>query len=118
MIAFDTPPFGFSDRAGDYTRSRQALGINDVLEKFETQCVIIVGHSFGAGAATESRRLKIAVTMLWGEEDTVTQMERAKGLRQRLVQGTLTVPPGLGHIPKIEDSDAFNAALLKAIGSF
>src|SRR4030095_9438342 len=53
VIALDLPPFGFSDRPGSSTRQDQATRINDVLETLEAPPAIIVGHSFGAGAATE-----------------------------------------------------------------
>jgi pimeloyl-ACP methyl ester carboxylesterase len=33
-----------------------------------------------------------------------------------LPQATLTLLPGLGHIPQIEDPDAFKDALLKVLG--
>ena len=53
VIALDLPPFGFSDRPGSYTRQDQAARINDVLVHLKARPAIIVGHSFGAGAATE-----------------------------------------------------------------
>ncbi len=53
VIALDLPPFGFSDRPGTYTRQDQAQRVSDVLERIKAQPAIIVGHSFGAGAATE-----------------------------------------------------------------
>ena len=53
VIALDLPPFGFSDRPGSYTRQDQAARINDVLDALKAEPAIIVGHSFGAGAATE-----------------------------------------------------------------
>jgi pimeloyl-ACP methyl ester carboxylesterase len=53
VIAVDLPPFGFSDRPGSYTRQDQAARINDVLIHLKAAPSIIVGHSFGAGAATE-----------------------------------------------------------------
>jgi pimeloyl-ACP methyl ester carboxylesterase len=53
VIALDLPPFGFSDHSGNYTRADQAARINDVLGKLKVAPAIIVGHSFGAGAATE-----------------------------------------------------------------
>ena len=53
VIALDLPPFGFSDRPGSYTRQDQAARINDVLGALKVAPAIIVGHSFGAGAATE-----------------------------------------------------------------
>ena len=53
VIALDLPPFGFSDRPGSYTRQDQAARISDVLDTLKAEPAIIVGHSFGAGAATE-----------------------------------------------------------------
>lgn len=53
VIAVDLPPFGFSDRPGTYTRADQAARISDVLDAIKAAPAIVVGHSFGAGAATE-----------------------------------------------------------------
>lgn len=226
VIALDLPPFGFSDRPGSYTRQDQAARINDVLAALKAPPAIIVGHSFGAGAATELvmrhperarglvlvdaalgltappsdapsvvqpkwireilvsltitnpvattallksmiarkeralpeyvailqrpltqrnstpdiadwlyyflgsdtaaasadrtayARMKIPVAILWGDKDTITPVEQALDLRTLLPQDTrLTLLPGLGHIPQIEDPDMFNDALLKALGS-
>jgi pimeloyl-ACP methyl ester carboxylesterase len=219
------PPFGFSDRPGGYTRSDQAVRVNDVLRNLQAPAAIIVGHSVGSGAATEfvmrypqsarglvlidpalgltsppsdlsplfrpkwvreilvsltitnplatkpllrsmiarkdralpeyievlqkpwvlrgsttdfadwlheflgsertalsaDRRsyqnIKIPVALLWGDEDTITPLEQARDLQTLLPQATLTLLPGLGHIPQIEDPAAFNDALLKALGT-
>src|SRR3954454_6661452 len=225
VIALDLPPFGFSDRPGSYTRQDQAARINDVLVHLKAKPAIIVGHSFGAGAATELvmrhperaralvlvdaalgltaapsdapwviqpkwireilvslsitnpvatktllemliakkeralpefvailqrpiaqrdstsdiadwlyhflgsdrdavsadrnayARMKIPVAILWGDKDSVTPVEQALDLRTLLPLPTsLTLLPGLGHIPQIEDPDAFNEALLKTLG--
>ncbi|MEO8319044.1 MAG: alpha/beta hydrolase [Bradyrhizobium sp.] len=226
VIALDLPPFGFSDRPGSYTRADQAARIHDVLDTLKAAPAIIVGHSFGAGAATELAmryperaralvlvdaalgltaapsdapwviqpkwireilvsltitnpvatktllemliaekqralpefvailqrpitqrdstsdiadwlyyflgadrdaisadrgayaRLKPPVAILWGDKDTVTPVEQALDLRTLLPpQTSLNLLPGLGHIPQIEDPDAFNDALLKALGT-
>jgi pimeloyl-ACP methyl ester carboxylesterase len=225
VIALDLPPFGFSDRPGSYTRQDQAQRANDVLDKLDAQPAIIVGHSFGAGAATELvlrfpartralvlvdaalglmaepsdppallqpkwlrevlvsltvtnplatkmllktliakkdralpeyveilqrpltrqnstsdiadwlyyfvgadrgaasadratyARLKQSVAILWGEMDTVTPLAQARDLNVLLPQAHLTLLPGLGHIPQIEDPGQFNDALLKALGT-
>jgi len=224
VIALDLPPFGFSDRPGSYTRRDQAARINDVLRTLKAGPAIIVGHSFGAGAATELAmhyperaralvlvdaalgltavpsdapalvqpkwvreilvslsitnplatkwllqsliarkeralpeyveilqrptrragstpdiadwvyyflgadreatsadrtayaRLKAPVAIIWGDSDTVTPLAQANDLKTLLPQATLTILPGLGHIPQIEDPGAFNDALLKALG--
>jgi pimeloyl-ACP methyl ester carboxylesterase len=224
VIALDLPPFGFSDRPGTYTRADQAARVNDVLGALKATPAVIVGHSFGAGAATELvmryperaralilvdaalglsappsdppavvapkwiremlvsatitnplatkwllqsliakkeralpeyveilqrpthragstsdiadwlyyfigsdrearsadraayARMKTPVTILWGDKDTVTPLDQANDLKTLLPQATLTILPGLGHIPQIEDPAAFNDALLKALG--
>ncbi|MBR1148941.1 alpha/beta fold hydrolase [Bradyrhizobium sp. AUGA SZCCT0431] len=225
VIALDLPPFGFSDRPGSYTRQDQAARINDVLVNLKAKPAIIVGHSFGAGAATELvmrypdrarglvlvdaalgltaapseapwiiqpkwireilvsltitnpvatktllesliekkeralpefvailqrpttqrdttpdiadwlyyflgadrnavsadrnayARVKLPVAILWGDKDNTTPVEQALDLRTLLPPDTtLTLLPGLGHIPQIEDPGLFNDALLKALG--
>lgn len=224
VIALDLPPFGFSDRPGSYTRRDQAARIDDVLRALKAGPAIIVGHSFGAGAATELvmryperaralvlvdaalgltvpasdapallrpkwvreiavslsitnplatkwllqsliakkeralpeyveilqrptrrtgstpdiadwvwyflgadreatsadrtayARMKIPVAILWGDSDTITPLAQANDLKTLLPEATLTILPGLGHIPQIEDPGAFNDALLKALG--
>ena len=224
VIALDLPPFGFSDRPGNYTRQDQAMRVNQVLDQLRSAPAIIVGHSFGAGAATEFvmryperarglvlvdaalgltappsdppsllrpkwvreilvsltitnplatrtllesliekkqralpeyveilqrptkqrnstadiaawlyyflgtdrnaasadrntyARLKLPIAILWGDKDSVTPMTQAHDLQSLLPQASLTVLPGLGHIPQIEDPDQFNNALLKALG--
>ena len=227
VIALDLPPFGFSDRPGSYTRQDQAARISDVLDALKVEPAIIVGHSFGAGAATELAmrypdwaralvlvdaalgltaapseapwvvqprwireilvsltitnpvatqlllkslitkkeralpeyvailqrplaqrnstsdiadwlyyflgadtgaasadrnayaKLQVPVAILWGDKDTVTPVEQALDLRALLPPETdLTLLPGLGHIPQIEDPGMFNDALLKALGKF
>jgi pimeloyl-ACP methyl ester carboxylesterase len=223
VIALDLPPFGFSDRPGRYTRRDQAARVNDVLMALHAAPAIIVGHSFGAGAATELAmrfperarglvlvdaalgltappadpprllepkwvreilvsltvtdplatrfllrsligkkdralpqyveilqrptrlrnstpdiadwlyyfvgsdllaesadrkayaRLHLPVAILWGEEDTITPRDQARDLQALLPVVALTLLPGLGHIPQIEDPDMFNDALLKVI---
>jgi pimeloyl-ACP methyl ester carboxylesterase len=226
VIALDLPPFGFSDRPGTYTRRDQAARINEVLRALKAGPAIIVGHSFGAGAATELvmrfperaralvlvdaalgltavpsdapalvqpkwvreilvsltitnplatkwllqsliakkeralpeyveilqrptrradstpdiadwvyyflgadrdaasanrsayARIKTPVAILWGDSDAVTPLAQTHDLKALLPQATLTILPGLGHIPQIEDPGAFNDALLKALGKF
>jgi pimeloyl-ACP methyl ester carboxylesterase len=56
------------------------------------------------------------VALLWGDEDSITPPDQARDLQTLLPQATLTLLPGLGHIPQIEDPAAFNDALLKTLG--
>lgn len=220
VIALDLPPFGFSDRPGTYTRAAQAARVNDALKQLGVAPAIIVGHSFGAGAATELamrypqrarglvlvdaalgltspptatpvwlqprwvREVLVSLTVtnplmtrtllqsllarkdralpeyidilqqpmtlrgstpavadwllyftgadrealsadrttysklpgktaiLWGEQDSVTLLAQARELKTLLPNAAFVTLPGVGHIPQIEDPDAFNAALL------
>ena len=61
-------------------------------------------------------RLKQPVVILWGDKDTITPVDQARDLKTLIPQATLTLLPGLGHIPQIEDPTAFNSALLNALG--
>jgi pimeloyl-ACP methyl ester carboxylesterase len=61
-------------------------------------------------------RLKQPVAILWGDKDTITPVAQARDLQTLRPQAALTLLPGLGHIPQIEDPDLFNDALLKALG--
>jgi pimeloyl-ACP methyl ester carboxylesterase len=62
-------------------------------------------------------QVKVPVAILWGDKDSITPVEQALDLRTLLPPETdLTLLPGLGHIPQIEDPDMFNGALLKALG--
>lgn len=55
VYAIDLPPFGFSDHdaRARYDRSSQAARLAAVLAWSGDRPAVVVGHSFGAGAATE-----------------------------------------------------------------
>jgi pimeloyl-ACP methyl ester carboxylesterase len=66
---------------------------------------------------TAYAKLEVPVAILWGDKDTITPVEQALDLRTLLPPDTdLTLLPGLGHIPQIEDPGMFNDALLKTLG--
>ncbi len=102
VIALDLPPFGFSDRPGTYTRRDQAARINEVLGALKTPPAIIVGHSFGAGAATElvmrypdrARGLVLvdAALGLTGTPSDPPAILQPKWIREILVSLTITNP--------------------------
>ncbi|MEL7257311.1 MAG: alpha/beta hydrolase [Pseudomonadota bacterium] len=60
--------------------------------------------------------LTLPVVYMWGEEDTVTPVEQAFELNAATPGSELVLMPDLGHIPQIEDSDAFLLALELALG--
>lgn len=55
VVAVDLPPFGYSDRdpQARYDRVTQAERLSDVIRASGAGRAIVLGHSFGAGAATE-----------------------------------------------------------------
>jgi pimeloyl-ACP methyl ester carboxylesterase len=225
-IVPDLPPFGYSERREGYTRREQAARIDGMLTTLGAGRAIVVGHSFGAGAALEyvlqhpdrviglvlvdaalglaqtpsdapavlnyapvrellvsatatdplatrfllsrliyrqeaasdqtldilkapmrvagttshiadwllyfagsdraalstSRnevsRIKVPVAMIWGDRDDVTPLAQANDLQSLIPSASLRVMKDVGHIPQIEDPDAFDAVLLAAIREF
>ena len=219
----DLPPFGYSERQGGYSRSEQAARIDGTMTALGTGRAIVVGHSFGAGAALEyvmrhpdrviglvlvdaalgltqtpadapsilkygpvrelavsatatnplatrfllskliyrqeaasdatldilkapmriegttshiadwlldfsgfdrsalsasrdeGAKIKLPVAMIWGDRDDVTPLVQANDLRSLVPSASLHVMRDVGHIPQIEDPDAFNSVLLSAI---
>lgn len=222
-IVPDLPPFGYSERRGGYTRFEQASRIDGMMAALGAGRAVIVGYSFGAGAALEyvlthpertiglvvvdaalgltqapsdapailengplrelvvsatatnplatrfllskliyrkeaansdaleilkapmrvadttshiadwllyfmgsdrtalssSRetvsRISVPVVMIWGDRDDVTPLAQANDLRSLVPSASLKVLDDVGHIPQIEDPDAFNIALIDAI---
>lgn len=59
VIALDLPPFGYSERpaSASYTRHDQALRILGAIDTLGLKNVILLGHSFGGGPATEAAML-------------------------------------------------------------
>lgn len=63
----------------------------------------------------EFRKLSMPLTLLWGEEDTITPLAQAKVLQQLAYKAKLYVLPGVGHIPQIENPVLFNFELGKVL---
>jgi pimeloyl-ACP methyl ester carboxylesterase len=60
-------------------------------------------------------RISVPVVMIWGDRDDVTPLAQANDLRSLVPSASLKVLDDVGHIPQIEDPDAFNIALIDAI---
>jgi len=73
-------------------------------------------ESLNIGKLTQWAADGIPVALIWGEEDTITPIAQGRALQRWLPGATMTVVPGVGHIPHIENPDAFAAALLNATG--
>ena len=115
VIALDLPPFGFSDRPGSYTRQDQAARINDVLDQLKAAPAIIVGHSFGAGAATElamrypdrARALVLvdAALGLTAAPSDAPWIIQPKWIREILVSLTITNPVATKTLLEVADRE-------------
>lgn len=56
--------------------------------------------------------LTVPTLLIWGQQDTVTPPDQARALAARMPDARLAWLDGVGHIPQIEDVDAFHGALL------
>lgn len=66
-------------------------------------------------SVNEYAAIDLPVAYIWGELDTATPIEQGEALQNVTKDSTLTVLPDLGHIPHIEDPNAFNSALISAL---
>ena len=60
--------------------------------------------------------MRVPVALIWGAEDTVTPLPQGQRIRTLTRARSLQVLPGVGHIPHIEDPQAFQAALDRSLG--
>lgn len=56
--------------------------------------------------------LDLPVALIWGREDTVTPLAQAEELAGLIPGAQLTILEGVGHIPQIENPEAFRDALI------
>ncbi len=68
-------------------------------------------------SSEQLKQIAVPVAIIWGAADTVTPLDQGKRLAILTRAKSLTVLPGVGHIPHIEDPAAFNAALARALGA-
>lgn len=61
------------------------------------------------------RQLRIPVSLVWGDEDTITPLAQAERLKALLPRSRLTVLRGVGHIPQIEDVRLFNDSIVPVL---
>ncbi len=57
----------------------------------------------------------LPVHLIWGERDAIVPLALAERLRSALPQASLTVLPGVGHLPHQERPEAFLQALLAVL---
>ena len=63
------------------------------------------------------RTIRVPVSLIWGEADTVTPIAQGKRISDLTRARTMQVLPGVGHIPHIEDPRRFKAALDRALNA-
>lgn len=59
------------------------------------------------------RAIGAPTLILWGAADTVTPLGQGQDLHALVPGSELSVLPGVGHIPQLEDPAEFNARLVK-----
>jgi pimeloyl-ACP methyl ester carboxylesterase len=57
------------------------------------------------------------VLLIWGEQDTTTPVSLAESLTQGIPGSQLITMPGVGHMPPIEDADAFHQIPLEFLAA-
>lgn len=113
VVAVDLPPFGYSGRdpEGRYDRSSQASRLASVLRATSKTPAVVLGHSFGAGAATELAlrspaqvRSLVLVDAALGTLDLAPSASFAErvlsldGVAQPLTAATITNPWAIGPL--------------------
>lgn len=68
-------------------------------------------------SSTNLQAIKPPVAIVWGDADTVTPLDQGRRIQELTRARFLRILPGVGHIPHIEDPEAFRAALDEALAS-
>lgn len=77
---------------------------------------LVAGRADAASDQIDAfRTLRFPVTLVWGEEDTITPLSQAQHLQAYLPRSCLLVIPKAGHIPQVEEPVLFRAALARAL---
>jgi pimeloyl-ACP methyl ester carboxylesterase len=97
-------------RAAIYAAPNRVRGtsaaIGDWAYQFAASCESARSQS-GAGFGA----LRMPMTLLWGEQDTITPPAQARAIAAAAPRSRLVMLPGVGHIPQIEDPLLFNREL-------
>jgi pimeloyl-ACP methyl ester carboxylesterase len=97
-------------RAAIYAAANRVRGtsaaIGDWAYQFATSC-----ESARSQTAAGFAALRMPMTLLWGELDTITPPAQARAIAAAAPRSRLVMLPGTGHIPQIEDPALFNREL-------
>lgn len=83
-----------------------SAAIGDWAHQFASTCESPRSQSVAGFAG-----LRPPLTLLWGENDSVTPPQQARAIVAAAPGSRLVMLPGVGHIPQIEDPALFNARL-------
>jgi pimeloyl-ACP methyl ester carboxylesterase len=70
-----------------------------------------IDASFATGLGEEARLASVPIAAIWGECDRMVPLADAQILLRAVPSATLRVLPGCGHLPMVEDPEAFAASL-------
>ena len=87
-----------------------SAAIGDWAYQFATTCDSSRSQSV-AGFAD----LRPPLTLMWGEQDSVTPPQQARDIAAAAPGARLVMLPGVGHIPQIEDPALFNTQLVDVL---
>jgi pimeloyl-ACP methyl ester carboxylesterase len=68
----------------------------------------------GTALSSDRRRyadIAVSSALIWGDRDSLTPLDQGRDLHALLPGSTLLVMPEVGHIPQLEEPDAFNSHL-------
>jgi len=105
------PASATDDRVAIYQRPLDVVGTVDAIAAWLPE---LWSPTRPASSLDEDaiRALPLPTAVLWGTADTVTPIDQGRHLAELLPAGELVPLDDLGHIPLIEDPDAFHRALL------
>jgi pimeloyl-ACP methyl ester carboxylesterase len=64
---------------------------------------------------SEFKNLRVPVSLVWGDQDTITPIDQGQRLHKLIERSRLTVLNGVGHIPQIEDIKLFNTRIVEVL---
>jgi pimeloyl-ACP methyl ester carboxylesterase len=101
-----------AERVAVYQRPLSVVGTTKAYEYWLDAFINDPGLSRSSRSA-DYASLTMPVDVIWGATDGVTPVNEGWRLSRLLPDASMTVLPGVGHIPHVEDNAAFNRAVEK-----
>ncbi len=93
------------------------IGYTDAVADWLPQLLVPPQNALST-RAENWQALQLPVGLIWGVEDTVTPLEQAEELLTLIPDAQYRALSGVGHIPQLEDPQAFQAALIEILQTF